>query len=111
MFSRSVVCWFVASAVAALAVAPEAAYSKPVVRTRYQYFTVSGISASALHQSLVQRGPTVNGDKAYAATETDKRSRPRGGRPARAVALGRDAPPSRRQPCSARPAGRAPEPG
>ena len=69
MFSRSVVCWFLASAVAALAIAPEAAFSKPVVKTRYQYFMVSGISASALHQSLVQRGPTVNGDKAYAATE------------------------------------------
>jgi predicted secreted Zn-dependent protease len=69
MLSRSVVCWYVASAVAALAIAPEAAFSKPVVRTRYQYFTVSGIDASALHRSLVQRGPTVNGDKAYAATE------------------------------------------
>jgi predicted secreted Zn-dependent protease len=69
MFSRSVVCWFVASALVTLATAAEPALSKPIVRTRYQYFTVSGIDASALHRSLVQQGPTVNGDKAYAATE------------------------------------------
>lgn len=69
MLSRSVVRWFVASTLVALATAAEPALSKPIVTTRYQYFTVSGIDASALHRSLVEKGPMVNGDKAYAATE------------------------------------------
>ena len=69
MLSRSVVGWLVASMLVTFATAAEPALAKPIVRIRYQYFTVSGMDASALHQSLVQKGPTVNGDKAYAATE------------------------------------------
>ena len=69
MLSRSVVGWLVASTLVTLATAAEPALARPIVKIRYQYFTVSGMDASALHQSLVQKGPTVNGDKAYAATE------------------------------------------
>src|SRR3954454_6410816 len=69
MLSRSVVGWLVASTLVTLATAAEPALARHIVKIRYQYFTVSGMDASALHQSLVQKGPTVNGGKAYAATE------------------------------------------
>ena len=46
MLSRTVVGWFVASTLVTLATAAEPALSKPVVRVRYQYFTVSGMDGA-----------------------------------------------------------------
>jgi predicted secreted Zn-dependent protease len=68
MVSRNCVCWVVA-AVIATGVAVLPAWAKPIAKTRYIYFPVSGTSAAALHRSILAHGPTVNGDKAYASLE------------------------------------------
>jgi len=45
--------------------------ARPFATTHYEYYSVSGVSAASLHQSLVVHGPQVNGYKAYAATSMD----------------------------------------
>jgi predicted secreted Zn-dependent protease len=44
------------------------ASAKPVTTTKYEYYTVSGRTATDVYNAMLQRGPHVNGDKAYAAT-------------------------------------------
>lgn len=55
-----------AAAVAAIAVVP--AHAKPVVKTTYRYYGVSGSTARDIYHSMVSRGPNVNGMDAYAST-------------------------------------------
>ncbi len=43
--------------------------AKPVVKTKYTYYTISGFDARSLHEAMVRYGPHVNGENAYAATE------------------------------------------
>ncbi len=43
--------------------------ANPISSTQYKYYTISGVNAAALHQSMVVRGPSLKGDKSYAATE------------------------------------------
>ena len=70
MFSRSVVCWLCSQRGGCpLRITPEAGLFQACRQDPVPIFHGVRIGASALHQSLVQRGPTVNGDKAYAATE------------------------------------------
>jgi predicted secreted Zn-dependent protease len=42
--------------------------AQPQAKTSYTYYSVSGNSAAALYDSMLRRGPHVNGAKAYAAT-------------------------------------------
>ena len=42
--------------------------AQPNSRTAYTYYTVSGDSAGELYDSMIRRGPHVNGAKAYAST-------------------------------------------
>lgn len=58
-----------AAAMAVLAIPALPAMAKPVVKTKYVYYTVSGFDASSLHDAMVRYGPHVNGENAYAATE------------------------------------------
>src|SRR5262249_24551129 len=69
MFSRNSYCWFVAGAIAATITTGQPVEARPVANTHYAYYTVSGMNAASLHQSLVVHGPLVNGYRAYAATE------------------------------------------
>jgi predicted secreted Zn-dependent protease len=55
-------------AAAALLAAVSMADAKPRSTTSYTYYTVSGDSAVSLYDSMVRRGPHVNGAKAYAST-------------------------------------------
>jgi predicted secreted Zn-dependent protease len=59
----------VAAAALALAVFASPAAAKPVVKTKYVYYPVSGVDAASLHEAMVRRGPHVDGENAYAATE------------------------------------------
>lgn len=45
------------------------AIAKPTVKTKYVYYPVSGVDAASLHEAMVRRGPHVDGENAYAATE------------------------------------------
>ena len=55
--------------VAALAVSwTGAAGAKPAQTTRYTYYTVGGDTAVEIYNSMLRKGPKVNGAKAYAAT-------------------------------------------
>jgi predicted secreted Zn-dependent protease len=58
-----------AAAVTALVLPALPATAKPVVKTRYVYYTIAGFDASSLHDAMVRYGPHVNGENAYAATE------------------------------------------
>lgn len=42
--------------------------AKPVETLRYTYYTVSGDTAAEIYRAMLNRGPDVNGAKAYAAT-------------------------------------------
>jgi predicted secreted Zn-dependent protease len=68
MFNSKPICWVIVWAVAATQTAAPG-QAKPISSTQYAYYTVSGTNAAALHQSMVVRGPSVYGDKAYATTE------------------------------------------
>jgi predicted secreted Zn-dependent protease len=57
-----------AAAVMALGLATEGASAKPVARTSFTYYTISGNSAVAIYNSMLRKGPRVDGAKAYAAT-------------------------------------------
>ena len=48
--------------------------ARPFAITHYEYYSVSGVSAASLHQSLVVHGPQVNGYKAYVADLDDRPS-------------------------------------
>jgi len=60
--------WAAAAALALVAFSGPAA-AKPVVNTKYVYYPVSGTDAVSLHEAMVRRGPHVDGENAYAATE------------------------------------------
>ena len=55
-------------AVACVLAAVSTADAKPKSTTNYTYYAISGESASELYESMVRRGPHVNGSKAYAST-------------------------------------------
>lgn len=44
------------------------AAAKPTQTTRYSYYPIGGGSASEIYDSMMRKGPKVNGAKAYAAT-------------------------------------------
>jgi predicted secreted Zn-dependent protease len=71
MFSRSSVGALVVCVVNCMLMLTNPAMARPFAVTHYEYYSVSGISAASLHQSLVVHGPQVNGYKAYAATSMD----------------------------------------
>lgn len=49
-----------------LAVHP--AQARPVTKTRYTYYPISGKTAASLYRQMVTRGPHVSGSRAFAAT-------------------------------------------
>src|SRR5262245_42772201 len=55
-----------AAIVAGLAAASVSAQT--VTSTKFQYYSISGNSAVEIYQSMLSRGPRVDGAKAYAAT-------------------------------------------
>jgi predicted secreted Zn-dependent protease len=69
MFSRNSYCWFLVGFITATITATQPVTARPIANTHYAYYSVSGMSAQSLHQSLVVHGPLVNGYRAYAATE------------------------------------------
>src|SRR4029079_782522 len=71
MFSRSSVGALVVGVLNCMLMLTNPAMARPFAVTHYEYYSVSGISAASLHQSLVVHGPQVNGYKAYAATSMD----------------------------------------
>lgn len=62
---------FCAAALAALSLAAFAgpAHARPVAKTVYAYYPVSGTDVASLHDAMERRGPRVDGEHAYAATE------------------------------------------
>jgi predicted secreted Zn-dependent protease len=44
------------------------ATARPIEKTKYKYYTISGNSASAIYTAMIKRGPDVNGVNAYAST-------------------------------------------
>jgi len=64
---RRVTIAITAGAVLGLALA-EGASAKPTQTTRYSYYTISGDTAVEVYDSMIRKGPKVNGAKAYAAT-------------------------------------------
>ena len=44
------------------------AVAKPLQSTRYNYYTIRGHTAAEVYNSMMKRGPRVNGAKAYAST-------------------------------------------
>ena len=52
----------------ALALTAGVADAKPVYKTKYTYYTVSGDTAEEIYGAMLRKGPRVNGAKAYAAT-------------------------------------------
>lgn len=57
--------------------AGSAAIAAPATTTKYTYYSVSGDSAASLYNSVIRRGPHVNGAKAYAATSAESSQRGR----------------------------------
>lgn len=53
--------------IAAVATGGEA-FAKPVETTRYTYYAIGGDTAAEIYESMMRKGPKVNGAKAYAAT-------------------------------------------
>lgn len=56
------------AAAAAAHLCADVALAKPSQTTRYAYYTISGNSAVEIYDSMLRKGPKVNGAKAYAAT-------------------------------------------
>jgi predicted secreted Zn-dependent protease len=71
MFSRSSVRLLMAGISTAMLMLITPAMARPFATTHYEYYSVSGMSAAALHHSLEVHGPQVGGYKAYAATSMD----------------------------------------
>ena len=44
------------------------AAAKPTQTTKYSYYAIGGDSAAEIYESMMRKGPKVNGAKAYAAT-------------------------------------------
>jgi predicted secreted Zn-dependent protease len=42
--------------------------ARPIEKTKYKYYTISGNSAPAIYTAMIKRGPDVNGVNAYAST-------------------------------------------
>jgi predicted secreted Zn-dependent protease len=60
---------FMVLAVAVIAgLASIPAEARPQSTTKYQYYSINGNSALEVYKSMLNRGPRVNGAKAYAAT-------------------------------------------
>jgi predicted secreted Zn-dependent protease len=68
MISRSSVGLLMVGILAGMLMPTSAVMARPFATTHYEYYSVSGMSAASLHQSMVVHGPQVNGYKAYAAT-------------------------------------------
>jgi len=68
MFSRSSIGPVLAGILGAMVMPTSPAMARPFATTHYEYYSVSGMSAASLHQSMVVHGPQVNGYQAYAAT-------------------------------------------
>ena len=54
--------------VAVLMTCGSAALAKPVEKTKYAFYTSSGVTAQEVYRAMQRRGPNVNGAKAYAST-------------------------------------------
>jgi predicted secreted Zn-dependent protease len=52
---------------------PDFAEAKPAHSTKYTYYTVGGNSAESIYKAMLNKGPRVNGAKAYAATTATTR--------------------------------------
>lgn len=52
----------------ALLILAGSASAKPVDRTTYSYYAISGNTAVAIYNAMLRKGPRVDGAKAYAAT-------------------------------------------
>lgn len=65
-FRKMAIRVFAAAALAALSAGVVEA--KPSQTTRYTYYTVGGDTAVEIYNSMLRKGPKVNGAKAYAAT-------------------------------------------
>jgi predicted secreted Zn-dependent protease len=57
-----------AAAVAGIICWDGTALAKPTQTTKYTYYTIAGDSAVEIYNSMMKKGPKVNGAKAYAAT-------------------------------------------
>jgi predicted secreted Zn-dependent protease len=68
MFSRSSVGPVLAGILGGMLMLTSPAMARPFATTHFEYYSVSGMSAASLHQSMVVHGPQVNGYRAYAAT-------------------------------------------
>ncbi len=55
-------------AAALFAFAPLMADAKPIEKTKYKYYAITGNSASEIYGAMLKRGPEVNGVNAYAST-------------------------------------------
>jgi predicted secreted Zn-dependent protease len=53
---------------AVIALLPHAAEAKPVQKTKYKYYTITGNTAQEIYGAMLKRGPDVNGVNAYAST-------------------------------------------
>ena len=61
--------WAIAAAAAVTAISwGGLALAKPAQSTKYTYYTISGDTAVEIYNSMIRKGPKVNGAKAYAAT-------------------------------------------
>lgn len=54
--------------IVAFALIPSAVCAHPSFETKYVYYTIKGKSAPDLYNSMIAKGPKVNGAKAYAST-------------------------------------------
>jgi predicted secreted Zn-dependent protease len=53
---------------AVFAVLSNPATARPVEKTNYKYYTIKGDSPAEIYNSMIRRGPDVNGVNAYAST-------------------------------------------
>jgi predicted secreted Zn-dependent protease len=60
-------------AAAAFVLFPDFTEAKPAHSTKYTYYTVGGNSAESIYKAMLNKGPRVNGAKAYAATTATTR--------------------------------------
>lgn len=61
-------CAVFAVAAAVFAFWPGGASAKPVQSTKYAYYTIRGDTAAEVYDSMMKKGPRVNGARAYAST-------------------------------------------
>jgi predicted secreted Zn-dependent protease len=55
-------------ALALLALAATAVDAKPIEKTKYKFYNISGNTAQEIYGAMLKRGPDVNGVNAYAST-------------------------------------------